>query len=254
MLLAARDDDAHEVGGDGPLHRWPHTMPLALCAQCSRSALAGRSLGLPVWGEPVHTRLLAARPVPLVFEAYEVPLNDKEGEEPKRLDFFEETFLTMSQLKRENGVWWLDIGVNRRRDEDEDAPAKNEEVNQENNNQAENVELNEEATQEGNLEWEVVNEEAQLKEEQTERETYGGDSGLGDKFFDVVEEVDKGYVDEVTQAPAVPVALVHPSVQPKGETKVSGVDPSGPSGHLPDFELIQLQAEFAQALQANIRF
>ncbi|GAB2268276.1 hypothetical protein Dimus_003251, partial [Dionaea muscipula] len=30
-----------------------------------------------------------------VFEAYHVPLNDKEGEEPKKYDFFEETFLEM---------------------------------------------------------------------------------------------------------------------------------------------------------------
>ncbi|GAB2278743.1 hypothetical protein Dimus_013419 [Dionaea muscipula] len=40
-----------------------------------------------------------------VFEAYNVPLVDKQGEEPKRYDFFEETFLNMCQLKREQGVW-----------------------------------------------------------------------------------------------------------------------------------------------------
>ncbi|GAB2272928.1 hypothetical protein Dimus_007743 [Dionaea muscipula] len=37
------------------------------------------------------------------IEAFDVPLIDKQGEEPKRYDFFEETFLTMCQLKRENG-------------------------------------------------------------------------------------------------------------------------------------------------------
>ncbi|GAB2270736.1 hypothetical protein Dimus_005606 [Dionaea muscipula] len=48
-----------------------------------------------------------------VFEAFEVPLNDKEGDEPKRYEFFEDTFLSMSQLKRENDVWWLGIGADR---------------------------------------------------------------------------------------------------------------------------------------------
>ncbi|GAB2281160.1 hypothetical protein Dimus_015764 [Dionaea muscipula] len=60
----------------------------------------------------------------MVFEAFNVPLVDKQGEEPKRYDFFEETFLTMCQLKRENGVWWLGIGEHRRRDDEIDAPTE----------------------------------------------------------------------------------------------------------------------------------
>ncbi|GAB2290920.1 hypothetical protein Dimus_025180, partial [Dionaea muscipula] len=36
----------------------------------------------------------------LVFEAYKVPLLDKQGEETKSYDLFEETFLSMCQLKR----------------------------------------------------------------------------------------------------------------------------------------------------------
>ncbi|GAB2269159.1 hypothetical protein Dimus_004086 [Dionaea muscipula] len=65
-----------------------------------------------------------------VFEAYHVPLDDKAGEEPKNYDYFEETFLSICQLKRENGVWWLGIGENRRRDDvvgdvNNDAPAEN---------------------------------------------------------------------------------------------------------------------------------
>ncbi|GAB2289593.1 hypothetical protein Dimus_023902 [Dionaea muscipula] len=36
----------------------------------------------------------------MVFEAFNVPLIDKQGEEPKRYDFFEDTFLNMCQLKR----------------------------------------------------------------------------------------------------------------------------------------------------------
>ncbi|GAB2293083.1 hypothetical protein Dimus_027298 [Dionaea muscipula] len=67
-----------------------------------------------------------------IFEAFNVPLDYRKSKDPIRIDFFEETFLKMCQLKREQGVWWLGIGVNRRRDEDEDAPAENignEEVN-----------------------------------------------------------------------------------------------------------------------------
>ncbi|GAB2295056.1 hypothetical protein Dimus_029238 [Dionaea muscipula] len=33
----------------------------------------------------------------MVFEAFDVPMIDKQGEEPKRYDFFEETFLAMSE-------------------------------------------------------------------------------------------------------------------------------------------------------------
>ncbi|GAB2273185.1 hypothetical protein Dimus_007988 [Dionaea muscipula] len=54
----------------------------------------------------------------MVFKAFDVPLIDKQGEEPKRYDYFEKTFLTMCQLKRENGVWWLSTSDHRRRDDD----------------------------------------------------------------------------------------------------------------------------------------
>ncbi|GAB2281173.1 hypothetical protein Dimus_015776 [Dionaea muscipula] len=58
----------------------------------------------------------------LVFEAFGVPLVVKKGEEPKRYDYFEETFLTMCKLTRENGIWWIGSGENRRRDDDVNAP------------------------------------------------------------------------------------------------------------------------------------
>ncbi|GAB2286299.1 hypothetical protein Dimus_020716 [Dionaea muscipula] len=57
----------------------------------------------------------------MVFEAFGIPLVDKKGEEPKRYDFFEDTFLTMCKLTRENGVWWIGSGENRRRDEEVEA-------------------------------------------------------------------------------------------------------------------------------------
>ncbi|GAB2283029.1 hypothetical protein Dimus_017560 [Dionaea muscipula] len=69
----------------------------------------------------------------MVFEAFGVPLVDKKGEEPKRYDFFEETFLTMCKLTRENGIWWIGSGENRRRDDDEETPEEEAEDENEGN-------------------------------------------------------------------------------------------------------------------------
>ncbi|GAB2270339.1 hypothetical protein Dimus_005242, partial [Dionaea muscipula] len=55
----------------------------------------------------------------LVFEAFGVPLVIKKGEEPKKYDFFEDTFLTMCRPTGEDGIWWIGSGENRRRDDDE---------------------------------------------------------------------------------------------------------------------------------------
>ncbi|GAB2274040.1 hypothetical protein Dimus_008809 [Dionaea muscipula] len=55
----------------------------------------------------------------LVFEAFGVPLVIKKGEDPKKYDFFEDTFLTMCKPTGEDGIWWIGSGENRRRDDDE---------------------------------------------------------------------------------------------------------------------------------------
>ncbi|GAB2278473.1 hypothetical protein Dimus_013154 [Dionaea muscipula] len=81
----------------------------------------------------------------MVFEEFDVPLVDKKGEEPKRTDYFEETFLTMCKLTRENGVWWIRTGENRRRDDDDEVPE--EEVEEEEKDQTE-------------FDWEAVIDEA----------------------------------------------------------------------------------------------
>ncbi|GAB2275576.1 hypothetical protein Dimus_010334 [Dionaea muscipula] len=60
----------------------------------------------------------------MIFNAFDVPLVDKQGEEPKRYDYFEDTFLTMCKLKRENVVWWIGTWENRRKDDEMDAPAE----------------------------------------------------------------------------------------------------------------------------------
>ncbi|GAB2296249.1 hypothetical protein Dimus_030376 [Dionaea muscipula] len=69
----------------------------------------------------------------MVFEAFDVPLVVKKGEEPKRYDYFEETFLTMCKLTRENGIWWIGSGENRRRDNGVDAPEEEAEKEDERN-------------------------------------------------------------------------------------------------------------------------
>ncbi|GAB2294671.1 hypothetical protein Dimus_028867 [Dionaea muscipula] len=191
-----------------------------------------------------------------VFEAFSVPLDDREGEDPVKSDFFEETFLNMCQLKREQrGVWWLGIGANRRRDEY--VKVENEQA------QAENVEVNEGENLEGNFEREAVNEEGELQGEQIEKEAESAEAESGEKFDDVVEG--EGTIDEVVEAPAVvdkvvevPAAPANPDapaiqtrVQPKGKTQTIGVDPSG---SLPNIVLQHLQAEMDRALKGNSRF
>ncbi|GAB2297635.1 hypothetical protein Dimus_031725 [Dionaea muscipula] len=173
----------------------------------------------------------------MVFEAFDVPLIDKQGEEPKRYDYFEETFLTMCQLKRENGVWWIGTGDHRRRDDDvqevnNDAPAANE---------ADNEEVNEEAAPAEDEEvhddfyWEVVVDEAAIQ----------GESRSGEKFYDAEDEI-QGSETVVEMVPEVPAPV---SAQQQ-EKSPSGVDPSGPSGHISESVMIQLQADFERA-QAN---
>ncbi|GAB2288903.1 hypothetical protein Dimus_023208 [Dionaea muscipula] len=100
----------------------------------------------------------------LVFEAFGVPLVIKKGEEPKKYDFFEDTFLTMCKLTRENGVWWIGSGENRRRDDDIDVPAE-EEAEKEEENQT-------------GFDWEAVIDEAATE----------GESGSGEKFYDAEDE------------------------------------------------------------------
>ncbi|GAB2278720.1 hypothetical protein Dimus_013395, partial [Dionaea muscipula] len=103
----------------------------------------------------------------MVFEAFGVPLVDKKGEEPKRYDFFEDTFLTMCKLTRENGIWWIGSGENRKRDDDVDA-------------QEVEAEEEEERNQDG-FDWEAVIDEAAVE----------GESGSGEKFDDA-EDKDQG--------------------------------------------------------------
>ncbi|GAB2275671.1 hypothetical protein Dimus_010427 [Dionaea muscipula] len=109
----------------------------------------------------------------MVFEEFGVPLVDKKGEEPKRYDYFEETFLPMCKLTRENGVWWIGTGENRRRDDEIEARAD---------------EVHEEEEVQNDFDWEAVIDEAAVQ----------GESGSDDQFFDAQVDVE----ELVTEAPA----------------------------------------------------
>ncbi|GAB2265954.1 hypothetical protein Dimus_000987 [Dionaea muscipula] len=77
-------------------------------------------------------------------------------------------FLVMKNVvPRENGVWWIGSGENRRRDDDEDAPEEEAEEEDEGN--------------QDDFDWEAVVEEAAVE----------GESGSGEKFYDA-EDKDQG--------------------------------------------------------------
>ncbi|GAB2296082.1 hypothetical protein Dimus_030219, partial [Dionaea muscipula] len=140
----------------------------------------------------------------MVFEEFGVPLVDKKGEEPKRYDYFEETFLTMCKLKRENGVWSVGTRENKRRDVEVDA-------------QEEEAEEEEEVQTEFDLEA-VIDEAAEQ-----------GESGSDDQFFDAQVDVE----EPVTETPAAPAVPVPSTVQQK-VTETIGVDSLCPSGRIPE--------------------
>ncbi|GAB2268529.1 hypothetical protein Dimus_003485, partial [Dionaea muscipula] len=163
----------------------------------------------------------------MVFEEFGVPLVDKKGKEPKRTDYFEETFLTMCKLTKENRVWWIGIGENRRRDDEIEAPEEEAEEELEARNSG--------------FDWEVVVDEAAVQ----------GESGSDDLFFDAQVDVE----EPVTEAPITPAfpALPGDSITKQKEPETAGVDPSGPSGHIPDSVFISFQAEFERARANRIQ-
>ncbi|GAB2284415.1 hypothetical protein Dimus_018869 [Dionaea muscipula] len=141
-----------------------------------------------------------------------------------------DTFLNMCQLKREQGVWWLEIGGIRRRDDEDEAPAENEE----------NVEVNEGEEVQQDFDWEAVIDDVELQEEEVHE--IQGESGSAENFYDAEDEVQGSdvMIDKVSEVPAP----VHE--QPK-ETTASGVDPSGLVGSISDSDFAKLQAEFDRA-------
>ncbi|GAB2285941.1 hypothetical protein Dimus_020370, partial [Dionaea muscipula] len=129
-------------------------------------------------------------------------------------------WLTMVfELKRENGVYWLGSGENRRRDDEEVAPVQSEEVHEEEQNP--------------DFDWEAVVDEAVLQRE----------SELDDQFYDAQVEVE----EPVAEAPAK-IQQIYRKNQ-----RMIGVDPSGPTGSIPDSVFVSLQAEFERARANRIQ-
>ncbi|GAB2297488.1 hypothetical protein Dimus_031591, partial [Dionaea muscipula] len=106
------------------------------------------------------------------------------------------TFLGMSQLKRENRVWWFASGANRRRDDEE---VIEEEATDEEINEGENQEENEESERpvEENFEWEQVQIEVAVEGEQLAKVA---GSETVEECFDAVDE--ERIVDEGVTTPA----------------------------------------------------
>ncbi|GAB2296154.1 hypothetical protein Dimus_030287 [Dionaea muscipula] len=85
------------------------------------------------------------------------------------------------------------------------------------------------------FDWEAVVDEAAVQ----------GESGLDDHFFDAQVDVE----EPVTEAPATSAFPASPgnSTTQQKEPEAARVDPSGPSGHIPESVMIKLQAEFQRA-------
>ncbi|GAB2272949.1 hypothetical protein Dimus_007763 [Dionaea muscipula] len=115
----------------------------------------------------------------------------------------------------------------RRRYDDVDAPEEEAEEEEE-GNQAE-------------FDWEAVIDEA----------TVQGESGSDDQFYDAQVEVE----EPVTETPAAPAVPAPSTVQQK-VTESSGVDPSCPTGRIPEAVMLKFQAEFertrANRFQADL--
>ncbi|GAB2270911.1 hypothetical protein Dimus_005772 [Dionaea muscipula] len=169
-----------------------------------------------------------------IFTAFEVPLDDKRGEEPVKTNFFEETFLGIGQLRRKDGIWWLGSGANRRRDEIEEEDQHEEEVAP-----AQNEPIEEEkyarSTRAG-FQWTQVEEEAQVKGEQQEKEAEIDGSGSVEEYFDAKD-------DGHTATEDVPTATVVTDEKKKRKSKSSGVDSSGT---IPDFDLLRCKLRWTE--------
>ncbi|GAB2280860.1 hypothetical protein Dimus_015483 [Dionaea muscipula] len=121
----------------------------------------------------------------------------------------------LNLLTRENGIWWMGSGENKRRDDDMDNPE-------------EEAEKEDEGNKDG-FDWEAVIDEAAVE----------GESGSGEKFYDA-EDKDQSSPEATEEIPA---AVPQSSAQQK-EQGTSGVDPSCPTGRIPEAVMTKLQAEF----------
>ncbi|GAB2290356.1 hypothetical protein Dimus_024636 [Dionaea muscipula] len=116
--------------------------------------------------------------------------------------------------------------LQRRRDDDDETPEE---------------EVEEEEKDQTDFDWEAVVDEAAVE----------GESGSDEQFYDAQVDVE----EPVTETPAAPEVVAQASVQQK-ETAASGVDPSCPTGRIPEAVMNKFQAEFertrANRFQADL--
>ncbi|GAB2295942.1 hypothetical protein Dimus_030090 [Dionaea muscipula] len=124
-----------------------------------------------------------------------------------------ETFLTMCKLTKENGIWWIGSGENRRRDDDVNAQQGEAEKEDEGNKD--------------DFDWEAMIDEVVVE----------GESGSGERFYDAEDETQGS--PEVQEE--IPPAAPQSSAQQK-EQDTAGVDPSVPTSR--EAEFLKFQAEF----------
>ncbi|GAB2283591.1 hypothetical protein Dimus_018098 [Dionaea muscipula] len=102
-------------------------------------------------------------------------------------------------------------------------------------------EVHEEEEVQNDFDWEAVVDEVAVQ----------GESGSDDQFFDAQVDVEEP-VTEASTALAFPASPGDSTNQQKEQTP-AGVDPSGPSGHIPESVMIKLQAEFERARANRIQ-
>ncbi|GAB2278979.1 hypothetical protein Dimus_013646 [Dionaea muscipula] len=123
--------------------------------------------------------------------------------------------LMAARRVKENGIWWIGSGENRRRDDDVDAPEEEAEEEDKGNKD--------------DFDWEAVIDEA----------TVEGESGSGEKFYDAEDKEQDSPAENEEISAVVPQS----SAQQK-EQETSGVDPSCPTGRIPEAVMTKLQTEF----------
>ncbi|GAB2285650.1 hypothetical protein Dimus_020091 [Dionaea muscipula] len=123
-------------------------------------------MDLTYMDHPVNRRRINPPRVMMRHMAYIISIKDHESPYGDWMTMIFEAF-GVPLLTRENGIWWIGSGENRRRDNDGDAP-----------------EVEAEDEDEGNkddFDWEAVIDEA----------TVEGESGSDDQFYDAQSEVEE---------------------------------------------------------------
>ncbi|GAB2276285.1 hypothetical protein Dimus_011017, partial [Dionaea muscipula] len=170
----------------------------------------------------------------IIFKAFDIPMPEQDEKEPVETDFFKESFLNMCELKRNNGVWWLGSGENRRRDEEEVSDLEEESKEEKGD------------SNKGSYEKEGTN----SREESTPAGIKRESSDSEDTHFDAIDDDAGNVKDDHDDVNEVGNTQQAGSSQKKSgqSTNAGGIDPSSMAT---DFQLPHLQEQLQQAMQEN---